>query len=169
MQDVDQLGDGLVGAVADLVPVEGAQVVVGRLCHVSLSIGLRRWAVWAIGKKRTVIDHLLLGDLVVVIVEERAQRVADLGHEALARSLQLAQVVSLLDQSIEGSYLEVGHGEGQNGAIIGADGGLEGVERFGLVAGIECLKGQRDEAILGRCRGHFGRGREGVAEGGGRK
>ena len=48
----------------------------------------------------TIIDHLVRSDALLVVVEDLAQRVANLGHDGLARRLELGQVVGLLDEGV---------------------------------------------------------------------
>ena len=48
----------------------------------------------------TVIHHFLLLNLVFVSLEQAAQRVADLVHDALASSFQPRELIGLLHQGI---------------------------------------------------------------------
>jgi hypothetical protein len=97
LQRAYQVGDGLVGgAVFDRVPLEVAQVLVDGL----------------------IVDGLVLLHLCVVTVQYRPQAVADLVHDALARRIELRQLVGLLDQRIEGSNLELGDRKGGRGAAV---------------------------------------------------
>lgn len=97
----------------------------------------------------TVVDKLLLIDLVLV-VEQRFERVGNLGYKALAVGLELAEVISLLDQGIQGSNLEVWHGEGEDGSIIAYD-AFECVD--GLVGRVDGVDWNRHQAVL-----HLGAG-----------
>lgn len=92
----------------------------------------------------TVVDKLLLVDLVLV-VEQRFERVGNLGYEALAVGLELTEVVSLLDQGIQGSNLEVWHGEGENGSVIAYD-AFECID--GFVGRVDGVDGNRHQAVF---------------------
>jgi hypothetical protein len=64
------------------------------------------------GASRTIVDCLVLLHLGLVAVEYRPQAVADLVHDALARRIELRQLVGLLHQRIERSDLEFGDRKG---------------------------------------------------------
>lgn len=70
LQAVDQLADGLVGAVFDFVPVERLQVVLYRACVSNTSMAIRYYSFegWIV---RTIIDDLLLLQLLFVSLEQR--------------------------------------------------------------------------------------------------
>jgi hypothetical protein len=96
LEHVDQLGDGLVGAVLDLVPLEGLQVVVDGL----------------------VVDVLLVGHLVLVALEDVLQRVGHLLDDTLASLFQLLQIVGLLHQRVQSANLERRQVEGIRRAVV---------------------------------------------------
>lgn len=56
----------------------------------------------------TVIDGLLLCNLVLVSIKQRPQRVGNLGRDSLAAIGQLGQVVGLLYERVQGTNLERG-------------------------------------------------------------
>lgn len=107
-EHVNQLGDGLLGAVFDLVPLEALQVVVDGL----------------------VVDVLLVGDLVLVALKDVLQRVGHLLNDTLASLLQLLQIVGLLHQGVQSANLEGWDAERIRRAVVGRDDRSQGRQRF---------------------------------------
>jgi hypothetical protein len=68
--------------------------------------------------RHTIVDRLLLLHLLFIAIQDRAQAVADLVHDALTRGIELGEVVGLLHQRIEGPDLEVGYRKGGRVACI---------------------------------------------------
>lgn len=119
-----------------------------------------------LGHARTVVDGLLLGDLLLVAVEDAAQRVSNLVHNLLAGRVELGEVVGLLHEGIEGADLEVGQAEGIGGADVVGDGGAQRGEGLFTVVGRRYRRGQRHQQVFGEFRHGAGGGRQGArAEG----
>jgi len=108
LEHIDQLRDGLLSAVLDLVPLEGLQIVVDGL----------------------VVDVLLVGHLVLVALEDVLQRVGDLLDDTFASLFQLLQVVGLLHQGVQSANLERGQVEGIRRAVVGRHDGSQRRQSF---------------------------------------
>lgn len=97
----------------------------------------------------TIVDHLVLRNLVLVALEDSLQRVGHPVDNALTAGVELRQLVGLLDESIEGADFEGGYGVGGGGSIFGANGGGQSLHGFVVVAGVEGPQGEGEEDIAG--------------------
>lgn len=70
----------------------------------------------------TIVDHLVLRNLILVALEDSLQRVGHPVNDALAAGVELRQLVGLLDEGVEGADFESGYGVGGGSSIFGADG-----------------------------------------------
>lgn len=77
-----------------------------------------------------VVDVLLVGNLVLVTLEDVLQRVGNLLDDTLASLFQLLQVVGLLHQGVQSANLEGRQVERIRRAVVGRHDGSQGRQSF---------------------------------------
>lgn len=104
----------------------------------------------------TVVYRLLLLYLALVAVEYLPQAVAHLGHDRLARIVELGQLIGLLHQGIQRSDLEIGNRErGRVPHVIGYGGAQRREGVLGVVRGRDGRRQRHQQVLapLGHCCG----------------
>lgn len=97
VQQINQLRQRLIRTILDLIPRERSQVLINRLCILSVR---SPDTISAPLQTHTIIHDLHALHLRLIALQDILQRIADLAHHGLTRVLQLSELIGLLYQSI---------------------------------------------------------------------